>query len=275
MNETEIRIGVALTVIAVLLASERLWPIRPRYGDYWRRLADNFLLFSSGALLVRFVVPLTLTAVAFGVQRQGFGLVYWFELPSGLAFLLSWMLLDFWLYLQHLLMHRFTILWRLHRVHHSDTDVDWTTGIRFHPGEILVSVVFKIAAVGLLGALPAAVLLFELMLNAFSLFTHSNLRIHPRVDRLLRCVLVTPAMHWIHHSKVVAESQSNFGFCLSLWDRLFRTYRGRAETELSAIVLGVRGLGGHSAGVASLLVQPTIADPEADDYRIGSRQSGP
>ena len=266
MDESLIRGVVASAAIATLIVLQLWFPFRSPQSNRWARYRDNFALFLVSAGLVWLVIPVTLTGVAFHAQREHIGLFNWLELRFGLAFVLGLIVLDLLMYLQHLLMHRVPLLWRLHRVHHSDEDLDWSTGIRFHPLEIIVSTLLKIGAVLLLGVPPVAVLVFEILLNVFSLFTHSNLALPGKFDHRLKWLVVTPSMHWVHHSRQINESRSNFGFCLSVWDRVFSTFRARAERETADLLLGVEGLKQHSTGPSALLYQPLINDPEADQY---------
>ncbi|HET9700669.1 MAG TPA: sterol desaturase family protein, partial [Burkholderiales bacterium] len=173
------------------------------------------------------------------------------------------------IYLQHVMFHAVPVLWRLHRVHHADPDFDVTTGARFHPIEILLSMLIKLAVIALLGAPAVAVLAFEILLNAAAMFNHANVRLPDGVDRILRWFLVTPDMHRIHHSMEVAEANSNFGFNLPWWDRLFATYREAARLPQERMVIGVQGLTGRVECVLlpGLLVMPFQG--AGSDYAIG------
>jgi sterol desaturase/sphingolipid hydroxylase (fatty acid hydroxylase superfamily) len=160
-------------------------------------------------------------------------------LPWGLATLLSVLLLDLAIYAQHVLFHAVPVLWRLHRMHHADLDIDVTTGVRFHPAEIVLSMLIKLAVVGLIGAPGAAVLIFEVLLNATSMFNHSNVAMPPAVDRIVRLLVVTPDMHRVHHSIERRETNSNFGFNFPWWDRLFGTYRPQPEQGHEGMTIGI------------------------------------
>jgi sterol desaturase/sphingolipid hydroxylase (fatty acid hydroxylase superfamily) len=160
-------------------------------------------------------------------------------LPFGLAVVLSVILLDLAIYLQHVLFHAVPVLWRLHRMHHADLDIDVTTGVRFHPVEILLSLLIKFGVVALLGAPALAVLIFEVLLNATSMFNHSNVAMPPAVDRVLRLLVVTPDMHRVHHSILRFETNSNFGFNFPWWDRLFRTYRPQPKEGHEGMTIGI------------------------------------
>jgi sterol desaturase/sphingolipid hydroxylase (fatty acid hydroxylase superfamily) len=190
----------------------------------WRRWPSNFGLVVISSLLVRLLVPTAAIGVALYAESQGLGLLRWLGVNEFLGGVLAVLLLDMLIYFQHRVFHALPILWRLHRVHHADTELDASSGLRFHPIEIMLSMGIKMAAVVVLGAPAEAVLVFEVLLNATALFNHSNLALPLWLDRVLRWVLVTPDMHRVHHSVVRAETDSNFGFCLSVWDRIFGTH---------------------------------------------------
>ena len=182
------------------------------------------LLAVLNTLLLRFLIPIAAVSMAALVAIHDFGLFNILELNSWLAGLLSFLILDFFIYFQHRLFHKYSLLWRLHRVHHSDTEFDATTGVRFHPLEMILSMCIKIVVVGLLGPPLIAVLVFEVVLSTTSLFNHGNVYIPVIIDRYLRWILVTPDMHRVHHSAKKEETNSNFGFNIPWWDRLFSTY---------------------------------------------------
>ena len=178
-------------------------------------------------LLVRLVFPIVAVGLAALAAQRGWGLLNVFDVPFWLAFVVSFFALDLAIYLQHVMFHAVPVLWRLHRMHHADLEFDVSTGLRFHPGEILISMGIKLAVVALLGPPAVAVLVFEVVLNATSMFNHSNIRIPGRVDRIVRLFVVTPDMHRVHHSITPAETNSNFGFNMPWWDRLLGTYRAQ------------------------------------------------
>jgi sterol desaturase/sphingolipid hydroxylase (fatty acid hydroxylase superfamily) len=192
--------------------------------------------------------PAAAVGIAVLVERSGLGLFNRVALPRGVAVVSSVVLLDLAIYVQHAVFHWVPVLWRVHRVHHSDQDFDVTTGIRFHPIEILLSIVIKFAVVAALGAPPEAVLVFAILLNATSMFNHGNVRIPPAVDRWLRWAIVTPDMHRIHHSVERDECDSNFGFNLPWWDRIFGTYRARPRAGHREMRIGVQGLQQNDPG---------------------------
>lgn len=238
-HEAEIRLAVFAGVLSLMAALEVVLPRRRTGVTRLHRWATNLGLAATGTLILRLAVPLLATGVALEAERHGFGLFHWTGTPFAAAFLLSLLALDLMVYGQHVLFHKAGFLWRLHRIHHADPHVDATTGIRFHPLEILISMGVKMAAVALLGAPAAAVILFEVILNAAAMFNHSNLKIGDVADRVLRLFLVTPDMHRVHHSVHRDEHDMNFGFSLSIWDRLFRTYRAAPRDGHIAMRLGL------------------------------------
>ncbi len=189
------------------------------------RWLRHFALNGGGVLLVYLLLPLTAIQFAAWVGEQGFGLLNFVTGPAWVKTLAAFFILDLAIYAQHVAFHYIPIFWRLHRLHHEDKFYDLSTGIRFHPLEIFLSMCWKFAVIFAIGAPPQAVLWFEVVLNGMSLFTHLNIAFNPKADRVLRWVLVSPNMHRIHHSDDPAELNSNFGFHVSWWDRLFRTYR--------------------------------------------------
>ncbi len=225
--EVQIRLTAFVASFAVFALAETLAPRRRGALARRQRWGGNLGLVAIDTIVVRLVPPVTAVGVAALAAARGWGVLHatgpW---PVWLGVGLSVVWLDFAIYLQHVLFHAVPALWRLHRVHHTDLDLDVSTGVRFHPVETLLSVGFKSAAVAALGPPVAGVVLFEVMLNAGSLFSHANLRLPPAADRLLRAVLVTPDMHRVHHSADSTETDTNFGFTLSWWDRLLGTYRG-------------------------------------------------
>jgi sterol desaturase/sphingolipid hydroxylase (fatty acid hydroxylase superfamily) len=202
-------------------------PRRPLSRPRQERWVTNLGLTLLNTVLVRVTVGgVAYTAAVFAAD-QGVGLLHWRPLPGWAAAVVTLLGLDFAIYLQHVLFHAVPLLWRLHRVHHADLDFDATTGLRFHPLESLLSLGLKAAVVVLLGAVPWAVVAFEVLLNAASVFNHGNVTLPERLDRLLRWIVVTPDMHRVHHSTRVIETNSNFGFSVSWWDRLCGTYRAQ------------------------------------------------
>lgn len=259
-NEPLIRLGVFLSALGLLLVLERLLPWR-RGPIGARRWFPNIGLAALGAILVRLTVPAAAVGAAAWAEARGIGLLHWLAAPWWVALPLTIVLLDLLIYWQHRWTHTIPALWRLHRVHHADPELDATTGLRFHPVEILLSMGLKMAAVVALGAPAAAVLAFEVVLNATAMFNHAAIRLPPRLERWLRLVVVTPEMHRTHHSEVPAETHSCFGFCLPWWDRLFGSYRA-APAAGEAVVIGVEGWrNARQQRIDLLLLQPARSAP--------------
>ena len=226
-NEAVIRLAVFLTLFAVLAALETLAPRRVRRQQRASRWVTNWGITLLNTLTLRalaFALPLLAVGAALDASAQGWGLFNALDWPLWIEVILVVLILDFAIWLQHLVTHKVPVLWRLHRVHHADVDMDVTTAIRFHPVEIALSMLLKIGLVYLLGPAAIAVVVFEILLNGTAMFNHSNLRLPLWLDAGLRRVLVTPDMHRVHHSVHRSEHDSNYGFSLSIWDRLFGTY---------------------------------------------------
>lgn len=204
-----------------------------------KRWMRHFSLLFSGHLLVKLLTPFSLGLWSLTVTENDWGLFNFIELNSWGKLVLGFLLFDFFIYLQHIFLHYTPLFWRLHRVHHSDTQMDLTNGIRFHPLEIYFSYAIKFLIVYLFGMSLHTVVVFEIILNLSSIFTHSNIRLPVKFDHLLRYLIVTPDMHRIHHSMRKKETNSNFGFLLSIWDRIFKTYREHSEETREEIVVGL------------------------------------
>jgi len=205
------------------------------------RWANNIGLVVLNTLLLRLLFPAAAVGMAAFAAQQGWGLLNYFEPPFWPAVILAVITLDFVIWLQHVMVHAIPLLWRLHRVHHADPDYDLTTGARFHPLEIILSMLIKFAAILLLGPPVVAVIVFEVLLNATAMFNHANVRLPAGVDRVLRWFVVTPDMHRVHHSIEDDETNSNFGFNLPWWDRLFGTYRDQPRAGHEGMTIGIRG----------------------------------
>jgi len=252
-----VRLLVFLGVLLSLMALEAGFPKRRRAIPRRDRWPANLLITLLGALLARLCFPMGAVGMAVVVERWGWGLLPATDLPRVAQSVLAFVLLDLAIYVQHILFHRIPVLWRLHRVHHADEELDVTSGSRFHPVEILLSMGIKGVWIAALGATPEGVLAFEIVLNAGAMFNHANLRIPPWLDAPLRLLVVTPDMHRVHHSVIARETHSCFGFNLPWWDRLFRTYRAQPEAGHKAMRIGLmspRGWATRSLGV--LLAMP-------------------
>jgi sterol desaturase/sphingolipid hydroxylase (fatty acid hydroxylase superfamily) len=199
----------------------------------------NISLVVLGAIVGRLLGPLAAMGVAVFAAQNSWGLFNLLALPVWLEIIVAVMLLDMAIYWQHVATHKIPVLWRLHRVHHADRDIDASTGVRFHPIEIGVSMLYKCAVVLILGPAAVAVLLFEVLLNASALFNHANLRLPSAVDKLLRSFMVTPDMHRVHHSVILGETNSNYGFFLSWWDKLFNSYKTQPQAGHQRMTIGL------------------------------------
>lgn len=223
--ETTLRLGSFLVVFALLALWEVWHPRRALTQHKFQRWLTNLSLVAADTLLLRLMGGLVAYSAALYAAQHGWGWLNAVHWPSWVEFIIVILALDFALYLQHVMSHFLPVFWRLHKVHHTDLDIDVTTGVRFHPIEIGVSMLYKVGIVTALGASPWAVLIFEVILNATSLFTHSNAYIPEKIDHALRYALVTPDMHRVHHSTTPHETNSNFGTFISWWDKLCGTYR--------------------------------------------------
>lgn len=268
--EPYIRLAAFAGIFAVMAAWEVFLPRRAQaIGRGWR-WPNNLGVVAVDTLLVRILFPTTAVGIALVAQRRGFGLFNVVALPEWAAIVISMLVLDFAIYLQHVLFHAVPALWRLHRMHHADLEFDVTTGLRFHPIEILLSMAIKLTVIGAIGAPPVAVLIFEVVLNATSMFNHSNVRISQSADRLLRWLVVTPDMHRVHHSILSRETNSNFGFNLPWWDRLCGTYRAQPSKGHEGMTIGIEQFRERrDLALHRMLVQPFRG--EAGSYPLGQR----
>ncbi|QEG37248.1 sterol desaturase family protein [Bythopirellula goksoeyrii] len=235
-----IRLGSFVAVFAVMTLWELLAPRRSLSTSKTPRWGSNLGLVVLNTLSLRFLVPMGLVGVTYLAQSKDWGLFHWLETPYWLAVLVSVILLDLVIYWQHVLFHLVPFLWRFHLVHHADLDIDVTTGLRFHTIEIFLSLGIKAVAIVLLGAPPVAVVAFEVLLNATSMFNHSNVQLALGIDAVLRWLVVTPDMHRVHHSWRERETNSNYGFNLPWWDRLFRTYRAQPQDGHLGMTIGLK-----------------------------------
>lgn len=243
LNESALRLGAFLGAFALLALAESLRPRRARLLPRGRRWFAHFGMLGLATMLVRLVallLPLVgATAAALFAAQQGWGLFHWLDWPDWVEIALAVLLLDLAIWAQHLATHHVAPLWRIHRVHHADRDLDASSALRFHPIEILLSAFYKLLVVLALGPAIVAVIAFEVLLNACAMFNHANWALPERVDRRLRLLIVTPDMHRVHHSVIPTEHDRNFGFCLSLWDRMFGTYKAAPDAGQDAMTIGL------------------------------------
>jgi sterol desaturase/sphingolipid hydroxylase (fatty acid hydroxylase superfamily) len=270
--EPLIRLAVFGGIFIVMAVWELLAPRRPQAVARNWRWPNNLGVVAVDVLLVRVLLPITAVGLALIAEAHGIGLFNMIALPTWASIVLSVMLLDLAIYLQHVLFHAVPALWRLHRMHHADLEFDLTTGLRFHPIEILLSTGIKLVVVAALGTPAAAVLIFEVLLNATSMFNHSNIRVPAQIDRILRWFVVTPDMHRVHHSILRRETNSNFGFNLPWWDRLLGTYRAQPAAGHDAMTIGIEQFREpRELALDRMLLQPFRGD--VGRYPLGMREA--
>lgn len=267
--EAPLRLGLFLGVFVVLAVAETLAPRRALLVAKGKRWFANLAIVLINTVLVRLAAPAAAVGVALAAEQRGAGLLHMVEWPPLLEIVLAVLILDLAIYLQHVMFHAVPLLWRLHRMHHADLDFDVTTGTRFHPVEMLLSLGIKAAVILVTGAPVAAVLLFEILLNVTAMFNHSNIRMPAAVDAVLRLFVVTPDMHRVHHSLDAEETNRNFGFNLPWWDRLFGTYRDQPRLGHDGMVIGTPAFRDvrQCASLGGMLLMPFARQPEGAAVR--------
>ena len=262
--EPVLRLAAFALVFAAMAFWELAAPRRRLSVGRGPRWPSNLGVVAIDTAIVRILFPTAAVGFALVCEARGWGLFNLVALPWGLATLLSVLVLDLAIYAQHVLFHAVPVLWRLHRMHHADLDIDVTTGVRFHPVEIVLSMLIKFAAVAAVGAPAAAVLIFEVLLNATSMFNHSNIAMPPAADRIVRLLVVTPDMHRVHHSIERRETNSNFGFNFPWWDRLFGTYRPQPGQGHEGMTIGIEIFRDPAElRLDRMLLQPLRNEPDA------------
>jgi sterol desaturase/sphingolipid hydroxylase (fatty acid hydroxylase superfamily) len=263
-----VRLGFFVGAFALMALWEWLAPRRAPGAAVQIRRGNNIALAVLNLVLVRVLFPMAGVGLAVFVGQRGAGLFNMLPVPFPIAVAASLLAFDLAVYLVHLAFHTAPVFWRMHRVHHSDTDVDVTTAVRFHPIQMILSTLVKFAVILVLGAPAAAVLLFETVFHALLLFNHTNVRIAPGVDRVLRWFIVTPDMHRVHHSVRPGETNSNFGFALPWWDRLFGTYVAQPLAGHERMALGIETFRGpHESRIDRMLLNPVLNEPASGDNR--------
>jgi sterol desaturase/sphingolipid hydroxylase (fatty acid hydroxylase superfamily) len=257
--------AVRMTVFIALFAAMAVWeiaaPRRILATGRAGRWFSNLVIVFVNTILVRVIFPVMPVALAVAAGARGWGLLNSFSGPSWLEFIIALVILDLSVYLQHVMYHVLPPLWRLHLVHHTDLDVDVTTGLRYHPVEIIISFIIRLSAVAVIGPDPLAAAVYEIALNGMLMFDHGNVRVPAGADGILRFIIVTPEMHRVHHSAVIRETNSNFGFILSWWDRIFGTYRPLPAAGHEGMETGLRQYRDESElSLPRLLVLPVVAD---------------
>jgi len=271
-NEVTIRLSFFFGIFGFMAVWEVIAPRRALTLTRKVRWLNNLGLVFFNSFVVRLLFPAAAVGMAVFATEQGWGLFNYFEVPAGIAILASVVALDFVIYLQHVLVHAVPVLWRLHRVHHADVDFDVTTGARFHTLEIILSMLIKFATIAVLGPPVVAVVIFEVVLNATAMFNHSNIRIPKAIDQIVRWLIVTPDMHRVHHSVEDDEANSNFGFNLPWWDRLFGTYRDQPRAGHEAMTIGIHSYNKPKlvAWLPGMLILPFIG--KISSYAINRRE---
>lgn len=237
--ETIIRLGSFAAVLAVMSWLESVFPRRALTAPRLRRSLNNLGMAAFSTFVARIIFPMLPVTVAFYCQKNAVGLFHLFDMPYWLSFASTIVLLDMAVWFQHLVFHKYLILWRIHRMHHADVDIDASTGVRFHPMEIVISFAYKICLIFLFGTPPEAVVAFEVLLNCCAVFNHANVRIPVSLDAWLRLLIVTPDMHRVHHSTDMREASTNYGFNFPWWDRLFGTYTAQPKLGHDGMKIGL------------------------------------
>lgn len=269
-NESNVRLVFFVVIFSVVIAWELAAPRRVLTQSRFVRWYSNIGIVILNTVLVRILIPLVPVALAVIAEKRGWGAFNLVEIPQWLAILISVVVLDLIIYFQHVIFHAVPALWRLHRMHHSDLDFDVTTGARFHPGEIIISIFVKLGAIIAIGPPAVAVIIFEILLNGTSMFNHGNIRLSIKIDRILRWFVVTPDMHRVHHSNIRVETNSNFGFSLPYWDRLFGTYRDCPHLGHEVMTIGLDTFrDAEDLHLHKILLQPL--KPGANNYTFRKR----
>ncbi|MGB1215184.1 MAG: sterol desaturase family protein [Pikeienuella sp.] len=256
-GEATIRLAVFIGVFALMALWETARPRRARTIGRPRRWSTNLGLVVVDTIVARLLFPVAAVGAALDAEARGWGLFNQFEAPAGLEIIAAFVLFDLAIWAQHVVFHHVPFLWRFHMVHHADEEMDVSTGLRFHPVEIAASMAIKISLVYLLGPAALAIIMFEVVLNASAMWSHSNLRLPRQIDRVVRTVIVTPDMHTSHHSVERAEHDTNFGFFFSFWDRLFGVYTETPAAGHDGVKIGLKPWrDGRSAGIIWALLAP-------------------
>ncbi len=273
-NEPLIRLSFFFGILALIGLWELLAPRRALTVSKGIRWGSNLGIVALNTIVLRLLFPAAAVGMAFFAGEQGWGIFNYYAVPYWLAVLVSVIVLDFVVWLQHVMVHAVPLFWRLHRMHHADLDFDVTTGARFHPLEIILSMLIKFAAIVVLGPPVIAVIIFEVLLNATAMFNHGNIRLPLKLDRVLRWFVVTPDMHRVHHSVEDDEANSNFGFNLPWWDRLFGTYRDQPRGGHDGMTIGIRKYRAPQqvSWLNGMLILPFKG--KISDYAINRRQWG-
>ena len=254
-NEAVLRVGAFCFFLILIFIIELIFPIFKRSAQTYKRWFTNFTFVILNTLVLRFFFPVLAASFAVICDQYNIGLFNYYNVSLLISMAASFLLLDLGIWIQHLLFHRSNFLWRFHKIHHSDEEVDFTTGVRFHPIEIIISMMYKLILLAIIGPSVVIVIIFEIVLNASSIFNHGNIKITKVFDIVLRKVIVTPNMHRIHHSENENETNSNYGFNFSIWDKLFGTY---IENSIKGdnMIVGLTEFNNKKKGLFFLLFKP-------------------
>lgn len=262
-DEQNIRLGVFLGLLVFFGILEFLFPLAKRRAGRLSQWFTNMAMTIINTLSMRLILPIIAVGVAGYASENGYGLFNMVAIGYWPTFIVSLLLLDLLIYGQHVLVHRVPMLWRLHRMHHSELGLDVTSSVRFHPIEIIFSMLIKMAFVLMMGIPVVAVIFFEIILNALALFNHSNIKIPKSLEKLLRIIFITPELHWIHHSEIVNETNSNYGFNLVIWDKIFSTYIDKPTLSYDQMRQGLTEFGFEKPlNLIELLISPFKNYPE-------------
>lgn len=260
-GQNAVRLITFIMVFIIVALLETRMPRRaPTVSKRWRWF-NNLSIIAINPIVLRLVLPVLAVGMAQKAQANGWGMLNYLDISGPMALGISIIVLDLIVWLQHVMFHAVPLLWRLHMVHHTDLDYDLTTGLRFHPIEIVISMILKLAIIVVLGLPPTAVLTFEIVLNGMALFNHANIKLPPLLDRYLRFFIVTPDMHRVHHSVIIRETNSNYGFNFSIWDRMFGTYLAQPSKGHEDMIIGLSQYRDHRRlTLPWLLVLPFLGD---------------
>ena len=265
-HEQTIRVSVFIGLLVLLSCAEFFIPLAKRQTVRLRQWFTNLAIVVIDTLTLRLIFPLLAVGTATYADQQGYGLFNIVDLNYWATFIISLLALDLLIYGQHVMMHNIPMLWRLHRMHHTELSLDTTSAVRFHPLEIVLSMLIKMLFVLIMGVPAAAVILFEILLNGLALLNHSNIKLPGLIERFLRLIIITPEVHWIHHSEINAETNSNYGFNLCLWDRLFSTYIDKPTKDYPDMRQGLREFGFEkSLSLPELIISPFKEYPDQKD----------
>ena len=261
-HEEIVRLGFFFGILSLMLICEVIFPMRKNnlISSYSRKF-HNLGIVVFNTVTLRLVFPVVAVGVAQWCQNNNIGFLHYLDIPTWLVVLIGFLILDLFIYLQHVLFHYLPLLWKIHRVHHADMEYDVTTGLRFHPIEIILSMIIKFAVIIFIGAPVLSVIIFEIVLSSAAMFNHSNIKIPKIVDKILRLLFVTPDMHRVHHSIIPSETNTNFGFNFPWWDRLFGTYLAQPIEGHDKMIIGVNKFREpKNLHLHRMLIQPFIKD---------------